>query len=356
MSSPTRLSAQLAATLLTLIAASPAFAQTGGNAANFYRDKQLVLIVGYPPGGGYDTYARVVARHMSKYLPSGAHFVVRNMPGAGSLTAANYLFRSAPRDGSEMAALGREIPTIKLFGDSNVRFEPKELNWIGNAESSPSFCGGWHTSEVTQTKDLFDKPLIVGATGVDSSTATVPFALNALLGTKFRVITGYPGGAAMHLALERGEINGRCAWSWSSLSTSGSNWVEEGKVRVLIGLGLTRDPRLPDVPTAMELTDDEMKKQALELVLSQGLLTRPFAAPPSIPGDRLDLLRSSFDQTMADAEFRHEIERQKLEVSPMTGAEMKRIVDKIHLVSPDVVRMAAESMRPSAQPSQPTSR
>ncbi len=355
MSRRFRSSAQLAALLLALTAGI-ASAQGLIDAQAFYRDKQLVFLIGYPPGGGYDTYGRVVARYMPKYLPPGANFVVRNMPGAGSLTAANYLFHSAPRDGSEIAALGREIPTITLFGETKARFEPKDLNWIGNAESSPSFCGAWHTSEVEGTKDLFTRPLIVGATGADSSTATVPFALNAILGTRFRVIAGYPGGAAMHLALERGEISGRCAWSWSSLSTSGANWVEEGKVRVLVGLGLERDMRLPNVPTALELTTDNAKKQALELVLSQGLLTRPFAGPPNLPSDRLALLRKSFDETMSDAEFRGEIERQNLEVSPMTGAEMKRIVDKLHLAPPEIVRMAAEAMKPPGQPAAPAPR
>ena len=311
----------------------------------FYREKQITLLIGYPPGGGYDSFARAVVRHMSKYIPGNPSMIPKNMPGAGSLILANYLANVARRDGTEFGALGREIPTIKLLGDKDTRFDATQLNWIGNAESAATFCGSWSTSGVTSAKQLFETPLLVGGTTGDSSTITIPLALNALLGTKFKPIAGYPGGAEMHLALQREEIQGRCAWSWSSLLTSGPTWVEEGKVKILLGLGLSRDPKSPDVPTAMELTDDPMKKQALELVLSQGILTRPFAAPPELPPERLAALRTAFDRTMSDPDFIADIERLKLEVSPMAGQDMAALIAKLHATPQPIVDLAVAAMK-----------
>jgi tripartite-type tricarboxylate transporter receptor subunit TctC len=313
--------------------------------ADFYRDKQVTLVIGYPPGGGYDLFARALVRHMSKYIPGNPTLVPKNIPGAGSLIAANYLANVAHRDGTEFAALGREIPTIKLLSDKETNFDPTALNWIGNAESAATFCGAWSTSGITSAKQLFDMPLVVGGTTGDSSTITIPVALNALLGTKFKPIAGYPGGSELHLALQRGEIQGRCAWSWSSLRTAGPTWVAEGKVKILLGLGLTRDPEAPDVPTALELTDDPIKKQAIELVLSQGILTRPFAAPPGLPPERLAALRKAFDQTMADPNFLTEIEKLKLEVSPMRGEDMAILIAKLNATPRPVVELAVNAMK-----------
>jgi tripartite-type tricarboxylate transporter receptor subunit TctC len=345
---------KLAAMLIgASVLAVAAFESSNGSAEtveNFYRDKQITLLIGYPPGGGYDSFARAVVRHMPKYIPGNPTMIPKNMPGAGSLIVANYLAGVAKRDGTEFAALGREIPTIKLFGDNNVRFNATELNWIGNAESAATFCGSWFTSGVTSPQQLFDTPLLVGGTTGDSSTITIPLALNVLLGTKFRPIAGYPGGADLHLALQRGEIQGRCAWSWSSLLTAGPTWVEDGKVRILLGLGLTRDPKAPDVPTAMELTDDPMKKQALELVLSQSILTRPFAAPPGLPPERVAALRKAFDETMKDPDFLADIERQKLEVSPMGGAEMAKLIEHLNATPQAVVDLAVDAMKRTAAP------
>jgi tripartite-type tricarboxylate transporter receptor subunit TctC len=318
--------------------------------ADFYRGKQISVLIGYPPGGGYDLFARALARHMPKYIPGNPAVISRNMPGAGSLVATNYIANTAPRDGTEFAAVGREIPTAGLFGDRNARFDATELNWIGNTESTVTFCGAWHTTGLTSARELFERPLVVGGTAGDSTTVTVPLALNSLLRTKFQVISGYRGGADLHLALQRGEIEGRCAWSWSSLQTAGPTWIAEGKVRVLLGLGLERDPRFPDVPAAAELADTPDKKQALELVLSQGILTRPFAAPPGVPAERVAALRKAFDDMMLDSAFRAEVERQKLELSPMQGIAMERLIRRLNATAPAVVQIVVEAMKSTGSP------
>jgi tripartite-type tricarboxylate transporter receptor subunit TctC len=312
---------------------------------DFYRDKQVSLSIGYPPGGGYDSFARAVARHLPKYLPGRPAVIVRNMPGAGSLVATNYIANTARRDGTELAAVGREMATAKLFGEKNARFEATELNWIGNTESAATFCGAWHTAGFTAAHQLFERPLVVGGTTGDSTTVSVPLALNFLLNTKLKVISGYRGGADMHLALQRGEIEGRCAWSWSSLQTAGPTWIAEGKVRVLLGLGLERDPRFPDVPTAIELSTSPEKKQALELVLSQDILARPLVAPPGVPAERVAALRRAFDETVADEAFRAEVERLKLDLSPMSGAAMERIIRRLNATPQAVVELAVAAMK-----------
>ncbi len=330
----------IAASALAL--AMPALAD---DVETFYRDKPVTLLVGYAPGGGYDSYARTLARHMPRHLPGKPTIVVKNMPGAGSLIVTNFLYNTAPRDGTQFAAVGREMPTADLFGQENIRFKTDEFTWIGNMESVETFCGAWHTTGLTKAEDLLDKPLIVGGTNGKSTTVTYPVALNNLLGTKIKLIAGYPGGAAMHLALERGEIEGRCAWSMSSLQTTGHNWVEEGKVKVLVMGTLERSKRFPDVPTAPELAKTPEARQALELLFSQDILGRPYLAPPGVPADRVTALRAAFERTTADPAFVADIEKQKLDLSPMSGAEVERIIKKLYTTPKAVAELASASAK-----------
>lgn len=315
------------------------------SAEEFYRDKQVNLLVGYAPGGGYDSFARTLARHMPAHMPGNQPIIVKNMPGAGSLIVTNFLYNTAPRDGTHFAAVGREMPTAALFGQDNIRFKTEEFTWIGNMESAETFCGAWHTTGLTKADDLLTKPLIVGGTNGESTTVTIPVALNNLLGTQLKLIAGYRGGADMHLALERGEIEGRCAWSFSSLQTAGQDWLGEGKVKILLMGTLERSKRYPDVPTAPELAKTPEARQALELLLSQDILARPYLAPPAVPADRVAALRSGFDKTAADAAFVADIAKQKLDLSPMNGAEVERIIRKLYTTPKDVVEMASAATK-----------
>lgn len=322
--------------------ANGAFSQS---VESFYRDKQIALLVGYAPGGGYDSYARTLARHMPARMPGNPAVVIKNMPGAGSLIVTNFLYNSAPRDGTHIAAVGREMPTAALFGLENTRFKTEEFIWIGNMESAETFCGAWYASGLTKAEDLFSKPLIVGGTNGESTTVTIPLALNNLLGTQIKLIAGYPGGAAMHLALERGEIQGRCAWSWSSLQTVGQDWLGEGKVKILLMGTLERSKRFPDVPTAPELAKTPEVRQAIEILLSQDILARPYLAPPNVPADRVAALRTAFDRTAADPAFVADIEKQRLDLSPMSGAEVERIIRKLYATPRAVAEMAAAATK-----------
>jgi tripartite-type tricarboxylate transporter receptor subunit TctC len=307
---------------------------------DFYKDKQVTLLVGYAPGGGYDSFARTLSRHMPAHLPGHPAIVVKNMPGAGSLIVTNFLYNSAPRDGSHFAAVGREMPTAALFGQDNIRFKTDEFIWIGNMESAETFCAAWHTAGFSKAEDLLEKPLIVGGTNGESTTVTIPIAFNNLLGTKLKLIAGYPGGAAMHLALQRGEIQGRCAWSWSSLQTVGEDWLGEGKIKVLLMGTLERSKRFPDVPTAPELAKTPEARQALELLLSQDIIARPYLAPPAVPADRVAALRAAFEQTTTDPAFVVDIKKQRLDLSPMNGAQVERIIKKLYATPKAVVELA----------------
>jgi tripartite-type tricarboxylate transporter receptor subunit TctC len=333
------------AALAAVCLATPASADA---IEDFYKDKQIQLIVGYETGGGYDSYARTLIRHMPQYIPGKPTIIVRNMPGAGSLIATNYLYAQAPKDGTTFAAVGREMPTAALFGQDNIRFKTEEFTWIGNMESAETFCGAWHTVGITKAEELFEKPLIVGGTNGDSITVTQPIALNNLLGTKFKLIAGYRGGADMHLALQRGEIEGRCAWTYSSLQTAGPTWIQDGTVKVLLVAGLKRSKRFPDVPIAPELAKTPEARQALELLLSQDILARPYLAPPKVPDDRVNALRKAFDAAVADASFTADIAKQRLDLSPMGGEEMEQIIAQLYATPKLVVEMAVAATKRSA--------
>jgi len=317
--------------------ATPAWADA---LRDFYRDKQVNLLIGYETGGGYDSYARTLVRHMSAYIPGNPVIVARNMPGAGSLLVMNTLYNTSPKDGTTFGAVGREMPTAALFGTENIRFKTEEFGWIGNMQSDETFCGAWHTTGFTEAEQLFEKPLIVGATNGDSITLTQPVALNNLLGTKFKVISGYRGGADMHLALQRGEIEGRCAWTWSSLQTSGPTWIADGTVKVLLVASIRKSARFPDVPIAPDLAKTTEAKQALELILSPDILARPYLAPPRLPADRLATLRKAFDQATADPAFVADIDKQHLDLGPMGGLEMEALIRKLYATPQDVVALA----------------
>lgn len=332
------------AIVLALGLLSPAIA-AADPVADFFRDKQVSLFIGYDTGGGYDSYARTLGRHMAQYLPGNPVIVPRNMPGAGSLLVMNTLYNSAPKDGTVFGAVGREMPTAALLGADNIRFKTEAFGWIGNLESDETFCGAWHTAGFTKTQDLFERPLIVGGTNGDSITVSQPVALNNLLGTKFKVIAGYRGGADMHLALQRGEIEGRCAWTWSSLQTAGPTWIADGTVKVLLIASVKRSKRFPDVPIAPELAKTPQARQALELILSPDLMARPFLAPPGLPPERLAALRRAFDKTAADPKFVADIEKQRLDLSPMSGEEMEALIRKLYATPKDVVAMAVAATK-----------
>src|SRR5262249_6225352 len=288
--------------------------------SQFYSGKQITLIVGATPGGGYDTQARIVAKYLGQHIPGQPTVVVQNMPAAGSLAAANHIANAAPRDGTVIALVQRGMLLIKAWNPAQVRFDLDKLNWIGSISREVGVVLAWHTSPHRTAQDLFDKELIVGGTtGID--TETTPRLLNAVLGTKFRIVTGYPGTVEIALAMERDEVQGIGDWAWSSLKSVRPSWLAEKKVNILMQSALRRDPELHGIPLALDFVKKDADRRVMELYLTQKTVARPVIAPPGVPAERLAALRQAFAALAPRKEFLSDTPKSNLHVSPVSGAE-----------------------------------
>jgi tripartite-type tricarboxylate transporter receptor subunit TctC len=336
----------IAAALLAAIAGShPAGADS---VRDFYAGKQVTIIVGSGAGGGYDLQARLTARHLGKHIPGNPAFIVQNMPGAGSLQAANYIYNSAPSDGTAIALLQRGILLIKLINPSGVRFELDKLNWIGSLNSETGVVLSWHTTEHKTTRDLFDKELIVGGiVGVDPETT--PRLLNALIGTKFKIVSGYNTTAQIALAIERNEVQGIADWSWSSVKAVRPDWLRDRKANILMQVGLHKEPELADVPSALDFVKDAADRKVMELNFTQKRAARPLVAPPGVPAERVAALRAAFASLATDGEFLADGERSKLEIAPLPAEAVDKVVALIASTPSDVAEHYARVLSPAAR-------
>ncbi len=315
----TSLAAGLAALAL---ANGPAAAQS---VEEFYSGKTVELYIGYTVGGGYDTYARLLARHMGNHIPGNPTIVPVNLPGAGSLKLVNWLAEAAPRDGTVFGTVARAAPFDPLFGNDAANFDARALSYIGSANNEVSVCVAWEGTGIENVEDLKTKELIVGGTGDTADTVQFPKVVNAVLGTKMRIINGYPGGNDVSLAMERGEVTGRCGWSWSSVKSTRMDWYEQGTVKVLLQISTAKHPDLPDVPLVTDLADGD-DQRLLRLVFARQALGRPYIGPPEIPEDRLTALQDAFMATMEDPAFLAEAEGLDLEITPVSGPEVRQLV------------------------------
>jgi tripartite-type tricarboxylate transporter receptor subunit TctC len=281
-----------------LVLASSAAAQGGWN----YQGRTVTLSVSGTPGGGYDSFARLLARHLSQYLPGNPAVVVRDMPGAGGLVLANYLQATAARDGTEIGELEHGTAFTSLLTRTRVSFDPMAFGWLGSMERFTPIVAAWHTVPIHSLEDLRRIPMNVGSSGAGSTTSGYPHALNAILGTKFKVISGYSGSAAINLAIERGELDGVASWCWTCLKTQKPDWVADRKLVVVMQLAKTGDPELTQmkIPTVFELASTNEQRRMLAIVFGSAIMSRPFTAPPGLPSDRLALLRTAFEETLKD--------------------------------------------------------
>ena len=322
--------------LFTALLAPPLAAHAQG-AADFYRGKTVTLIVGYSSGGGYDTYARILARHIGKHIPGQPNVVVQNMPGAGSLRAANYLFNVAPKDGSVFGMFSRGMAMEPLIGGSATQFDAQKFTWLGSGTEEASVFVLWHTAPVKTWADMLTTPFSVGGEGSGSDPDVYALLLKNSFGAKLRLVTGYPGTAEIALALERGEVDGRASWSWSSIKSVKPDWVAQNKVNLPIQLNLTRNPELPQVPLIMDFAKDDRQRASLKIILSRQTMGRPFIAPPALPDDRKTALRTAFDATMKDPEFLAEAKARGHEVNPVNGEAIDRLLAELYSTPKDVV-------------------
>ena len=334
-----------AATLMVVVAASPAARVFAQSLADFYKNRKVDLYIGYSAGGAYDFYARVLARHMGAQIPGAPALIPRNMEGAGSLRLANWLYRVAPQDGSAFGTIGRGIAFDPLLIGKGDQFDAQKFGWLGSANNEVSVCVALKSSGITKFEDLFTKELTVGGTGTSADTDQFPRVLNGVLGTHFKIIEGYPGGNDVVLAMERGEVNGRCGWSWSSVKATHKAWIEEKKMIVLVQLSLNKHPELPDVPLVTDFAKNDEQRQILKMVFARQVMGRPFLAPPNLPPDRLASLRKAFMDTMRDKDFLAEAEKTDLEVNPVSGEEVEKLVKDVYATPPDIVAKAKEAAK-----------
>ena len=326
------------ATFMALLGAEPARAQSE---ADFYKGKNVDLYIGYSAGGGYDVYGRIVARHIGKHLPGKPNVVPKNMEGAGSLRLTNWLAKVAPKDGTAFGIISRSTAFDPLFGYPGAQFTGTDLTWIGSANNEVSVCVSMAGSGVATIEEARVKELAMGASGPNDDTGQFPKVINGLLGTKFKVVTGYPGGNDVVLAMERGEVQGRCGWSWSSLLSTHKDMLDNKRINLLLQTALTKHPDLPNVPVITELAQTDEQKQMIRLFFARQVMGRPFVAPPDLPPERLAVLRKAFLDTMKDPEFLAEASKSKLEINPVSGEEVQELVRELYKTPPETAKKAA---------------
>jgi tripartite-type tricarboxylate transporter receptor subunit TctC len=310
--------------LVAIVLLSP-LAAHAQSVEEFYRGKKIDLVIGYSPGGTYDLYARLVARHLGTHIPGKPLIVPRNMPGAGSRTAANWVFHVAPHDGTVLATADQSLSLQQAIGDKRVTFDTAKFIYIGNPNSENNTTAVWHTAGVKTIEDAKRKQVTIGATG-GSTSSQYPKAMNALLGTRFKIILGYPGGNDINLAMERGEVDGRGSNSWTSWKATRPQWLAEKKINILVQIGLAKAPDLPDVPLLMDLAANPEDRAILKLLSASAAIGRPIFAPPELPADRVKALREAFDAMLKDPAFLEDAKHEHFDVDPVSGPELQRIV------------------------------
>jgi len=325
------------------MAISPAVAQTP---AEFYKDKQVVFYVGLSPGGGYDLNARLVAKHIGRYIPGNPQVIVRNMPGGGGLVMTNYVANVSPKDGLHIGAPQRGVPFEPLLGDaSHARFEATKLQWIGSVNADTSVAVATRRSGVKTWQDLKTKELIVAGTGIGTESVNVPYVLRNVLGLKFRVIAGFPGGSEMNLAMLRGEVDGRGTFTWTSLKPNYKQWVESGELTILFQQGLRKHPDLGGIPLVTDLAETDDQRKLLELQFTAFELGRPTFVAQGVPADRVSALRRAFDLAMKDKDLLADAAKQDLEVNPLGGEQMQDMLARVYATPKELVMRLAEASK-----------
>jgi tripartite-type tricarboxylate transporter receptor subunit TctC len=307
------------------------------SAEEFYKSHSLSIVIGFPPASAYDLYGRAVGRHIGRHLPGNPAVVPLNKPGANSLAAANYLYNFAPKDGSTIGILSRSAPLDPLLNNPGSKLEPRKFTWLGSVGNEVSVCVAWHAAAVKRFDDLMTTDFVAAAAGLSTDTGVFALVLKNLFGARMRIISGYPGGAEISKAIETGEVDGRCGWSWSGVKASKPDWLAERKINILVQLGLQKAVDLPSVPLITDLAKTQEQRQILKVVFGPQEFAWPFLAPPDLPPERKELLRSAFAATLTDPEFLADAKRMALEVSPVSGRAVETLIDELYATPEDVV-------------------
>jgi tripartite-type tricarboxylate transporter receptor subunit TctC len=330
--------------LATLALASIAGPARADEVADFYRGKRVSLVIGFGSGGGYDLFARLLGRFIGAHIPGNPIVVPQNMPGAGSRSAANWLYTIAPKDGTVIACLSQATPTDQALAQPGVRFEAEKFNWIGNLSVVNNILFVSAASGVATIEQAKNKPLAIGASGASSPSVLYPQVSNNLLGTKFKIVSGYPGGGDINIAVERHEVDGRGSDSWASMKSTRPDWLRDHAINILFQVGPRRESDLPDVPLWTELAGNTEQRQVLDILSGDVSVGRPIVTAPDVPADRVKALRQAFDDTMRDPQFIEAAKQSNMDINPMGGEELQQVVGRIVTPSPKILAMVKDAI------------
>lgn len=329
------------ATLLVIAGVAPVRADP---VAEFYKSKVLNLILGFATGGGYDTYGRTIARHLPRHLSGQPTIVVQNMPGGGSLRAANYLYNVPPKDGSVIGMISSATAFEPMFGNKAAQFDTPQFSWIGNIDETIGTCGVWHASGVSTFEDLLDKEITFGGTAEGGVGVQHVMALKNLFGAKIKLIRGYEGASGINLALQRGEVDGACALALSSLKTSWQDDWRSGRLKPIVQLAIEKHPDLPGVTHIYDYAKTEEDRQVFDLIFGRHVLGRPLLGPPKVPAERVTALREAFMATMSDPLLLADAQKLDLEITPSSGAQVEETMRRFFAYPQSVVEKAIAAM------------
>jgi tripartite-type tricarboxylate transporter receptor subunit TctC len=330
-------------TLVVLAIVLPAIAHAQ-DATDFYRGRTVSLVAGFNPGGGADTYARLIARHLGKHVPGNPTVVVRNMQGAGSVVAANHIYNVSPKDGTELGLFAGNITIDPLMGGTQHKYDARKFGWVGAPSSDSNVCLSSISSSFKSIDDVIRREMITGTSG--TSTYDFPVVMNNVIGTRFKLVKGYGGSAALRLAMERGEIEGFCGVGYNSMRTAG---LADGKANILVQVGLAKNPHMPNVPFIFDYAKSDEDRQMFRLVFGWLDLERPIGAPPGVPEERLRALREGFDRAMKDPALLADAEKVQVGIEPMSGAAIAAFVDEAYRAPAEIGKRAAQMLGRGAQ-------
>jgi tripartite-type tricarboxylate transporter receptor subunit TctC len=325
-----------ATAVIALIAATLACTSAGA--------QQTTIVVGYSAGASYDIYARNFARHLGKHLPGNPSVVVQNMTGAGSLRSANFIFNQAPKDGFTVGVFARGLAMQPLLDPTGIQFDPLKFNWVGSLSSDVSLVLSWHTRPFKTIEDLRKSEMVVAGTGSGADSVIFPYILNGVLGTKMKIVTGYPGAADFLLAVERQEADGTAGVSWSGLNASRPDWISKKLINVIVQLGLKKHPGMGSAPLVMEFAKNDSDRGVLELIFARQDMGYPVVAPPGVPPERMAVLRKAFEATMRDPEYLADGKKQHLEAEFMRGTEIEALIKRVNASPPEVIARAVKAI------------
>lgn len=313
--------------------------------ADFYKAQTVRITVGTGAGGGYDAYARLVARYLDKHLPGSPNVIVQNMPGASGIKAVNWLYSIAPRDGTNIATFNNSMPVLQVLDKTgNITYRAEELSWIAAMSKVVQVVAVWHTAGVRSLEDAKTKPVIMGATGADGTMAGYPALLNNVFGTQFKIVTGYKSGNPVNLAIERGELQGRGNFTWSSVVSTKPEWVAEKKIIPILQIGPKKEDALPHVPLLNDLARNDDERRIFNFISAVGAIARPFAGPPGIPAERLKALQTAFAEIARNEEFVAIAQKQEMDVDFSTGEETSKVVRELVETPDRIAQMANDLM------------